>query len=60
MRRQYRTEKHRYVYLVGSKRDRKEMRKELRYLVYDKYPKGESERYDTLNPIPHKDLKETG
>ena len=47
---QTRNPKHRYVYLVGTKRDKKEMRKELRYKVYDKYPKGDERKYDTANP----------
>lgn len=51
-RRQERTEKHRYVYLVGNKREVKEMRKKLRYEVFDKYPKGDSEHYDLANPVP--------
>lgn len=51
-RRQYRSAKHRYVYLVGTRRERKEMRKELRYPVFDNYPKGESKHYSTENPIP--------
>lgn len=49
-RRQPRTAKHRYVYLVGSKRERKEMFKELNYLVLEQYPKGDSRRYDTSDP----------
>lgn len=47
---QTRNPKHRYVYLVGNKKERKEMRKQLRYKVYDKYPKGDERRYDTNNP----------
>lgn len=47
---QTRNPKHRYVYLVGDKRDRREMRGELKYPVYDKYPKGDERRYDTKNP----------
>ena len=47
---QTRNPKHRYIYLVGNKRERKEMRKQLRYQVYDKYPKGDERRYDTNNP----------
>ena len=48
--RQTRSAKHRYVYLIGNKRQRREMRKELRYKVYDKYPKGDEIRYDVNNP----------
>ena len=47
---QTRNPKHRYVYLVGTKRDKKQMLKELRYPVYDHYPKGDERRYDTDNP----------
>lgn len=47
---QTRNPKHRYVYLVGTKRDRKQMLKELRYPIYDHYPKGDERRYDTDNP----------
>jgi len=41
-----RPRKHRYVYFIGSKRQKKEMRDSLRYGV-EPYPKGESMRYDT-------------
>lgn len=51
-RRQLRTEKHRYVFLVGDKRTVRNMRRELRYPVISKYPKGESRHYDTSNPVP--------
>ena len=47
---QTRNQKHRYVYLVGSKRDKKYMRQQLRYKVLDTYPKGDERRYDTNNP----------
>ena len=47
---QTRSQKHRYVYLCGNKRTRKQMRKELKYPVYDKYPKGNEKHYDTDNP----------
>ena len=50
--RQTRSAKHRYIYLVGNKRDRREMRKELIYEVYDKYPKGDETRYDINDPKP--------
>lgn len=54
-RRQYRTAKHRYVYLVGDKREVKIMRSQLKYTVFDKYPKGDSEHYDLRNPTPFVD-----
>lgn len=47
---QTRSQKHRYVYLVGNKREKREMRKELIYKVYDHYPKGDETRYDPSNP----------
>lgn len=51
-RRQYRTAKYRYVYLVGTKRERKQMLKELKYPVLSEYPKGNSRHYDVANPVP--------
>lgn len=56
-RRVQRTAKHRYVFLMGSKRERKRMRKELRYEVLP-YPKGESVRYDTADPKGFVDTKQ--
>ena len=50
-RRQIRTAKHRYIYLVGNKRDKKKMMEQLRYPVIKEYPKGDSKHYDTDNPI---------
>lgn len=50
--RQTRSAKHRYVYLVGDKRTKKQMLKELRYPVIKEYPKGDEIRYDTNNPKP--------
>ena len=47
---QTRSRKHRYVYLVGDKRTKKQMRKELKYKVIDKYPKGDEQHYDVKNP----------
>lgn len=47
---QTRSQKHRYVYLVGNKREKKEMRKELKYKVYPQYPKGDETRYDINDP----------
>ena len=50
--RQIRTEKHRYVYLVGDRREVKQMREQLKYPVFDKYPKGDSAHYDISCPTP--------
>lgn len=47
---QTRSRKHRYVYLVGDRRTKKHMRKELKYKVIEKYPKGDETHYDTDNP----------
>lgn len=58
--RQTRSQKHRYVYLVGDKRTRREMRKELKYKVYDKYPKGNEVRYDVNNPKAIKPIEVIG
>ena len=50
-RRQNRTQKHRYIYIVAdSKRKRKEMLNKLNYAVQP-YPKGNSVHYDTNNPV---------
>lgn len=46
-----RTAKHRYIYMCGNKKERKEMRKELKWKVIDHYPKGESRKYDIRNPV---------
>lgn len=51
-RRQYRTAKHRYVYLTGNRGDKRHMRRELRYPIIDEYPKGQPVHYDTDNPVP--------
>ena len=42
--------KHRYVYFVGSKSQRRSMRAALRYPV-EPYPKGETRRYDASAPV---------
>lgn len=47
---QTRNPKHRYVYLVGTRRDKRVMREQLRYKVYSEYPKGDERRYDTDDP----------
>lgn len=51
-RRQPRSAKYRYVYLVGDKRTKKLMRRELNYKVVSKYPKGDEIKYNTDNPLP--------
>ncbi|MEE3344616.1 MAG: hypothetical protein VZS44_11020 [Bacilli bacterium] len=50
--RQNRTQKHRYIYIVAeSKRKKKEMLSLLTFPILP-YPKGDSRHYDTDNPIP--------
>lgn len=51
-RRQFRSAKHRYVFLVGDKRTKREMAKDLRYPVFKEYPKGDEIRYDVNDPKP--------
>lgn len=40
-----RPRKHRYIYFCGNHKQRKDMKKKLKYKIED-YPKGESRRYD--------------
>jgi hypothetical protein len=47
--------KHRYFYFIGSKTQKKAMRKALRYPVLP-YPKGESKRYDAKGAVPTQQL----
>lgn len=56
-RRQQRTAKHRYVFLIGDKREVKRMRSQLNYPVYTEYPKGNSDHYSIENPLPFIDSK---
>jgi len=56
-RRQIRTSKHRYIYLVGNKRQKKQMLKELNYPIIRNYPKGDEKHYDVDNPVPLMDTK---
>ena len=44
-------DKHRYCYFLGSKKQKKEMLKALKYPILP-YPKGESKRYDTSAEFP--------
>ena len=45
-----RPQKHRYVYFIGSRREKRELRKALKYRVYP-YPKGDTQRYKDGNHI---------
>lgn len=61
--RQTRSRKHRYIYLVGDKKTKKRMRAQLKYKVYDKYPKGNEVHYDpdspkAVNPITYYEREE--
>lgn len=47
---QTRSQKHRYVYLVGDKRTKRRMLSELKYPVIAQYPKGDETHYDTSAP----------
>lgn len=49
---QTRSQKHRYVYLVGDKRTKKQMLSELKYEIKPEYPKGDEVHYDIQNPKP--------
>ena len=40
-----RSTKHRYIYICGNKKQKKQLVKSLKYLIED-YPKGESRKYD--------------
>ena len=44
--RKFRSSKHRYIYIIASKKRRKKLLKELNYKIY-KYPKGQNINYDT-------------
>ena len=48
---QTRSQKHRYIYLVGDKRTKKVMLSQLKYKLQP-YPKGNDTRYDINNPKP--------
>ena len=40
-----RSSKHRYVYLIGNKRFKKAVLKDLKYPIYNYYPKGDNSNY---------------
>ena len=48
--RKFRSSKHRYIYFVGSKTQRKKWRQELNYKEQP-YPKGENKRYDSSHKV---------
>lgn len=51
-RRQIRTSKYRYVTFTGTRKDKKELLKQLKYPIIKEYPKGNSINYNTENPVP--------
>lgn len=51
-RRQIRTAKYRYVKIIGSKKDKRELLRDLKYPIIKQYPKGDNVNYDTKKPIP--------
>lgn len=53
--RKIRTAKHRYIYFCGSKTQKKEMRKALKYPV-EPYPKGDNKRYDAGKEVSTQEL----
>lgn len=55
--RQFRSAKHRYVYLVGDRRTKRQMLKELKYPIIKEYPKGDEIHYDIDNPKPVNPIK---
>ena len=42
--------KHRYIYIIGDKNDKKNLFKQLKYTIQE-YPKGNNKRYETDNNI---------
>ena len=50
-----RSAKHRYVYFVGNKKQKKELNSQLRYPVMP-YPKGNTQRYDAGDSVKTQEL----
>ena len=50
-----RSRKHRYIFFVGSKRDKKELNSKLKYPVMP-YPKGDSRHYDSGGIVNKQEL----
>jgi len=46
----YRSAKHRYIYIVGNKKDKKNLKNRLNYKIQD-YPKGDLSYYDSGNTV---------
>jgi len=45
-----RPRKHRYIYFIGTKKDKKKMKQSLKYQI-EEYPKGDSQRYNASAKI---------
>ncbi len=45
-----RPRKHRYIYIIANKKDKKKLLKELKYPIFN-YPKGNNKNYKTNNNI---------
>lgn len=54
---QSRSRKHRYIYLCGNKSTKRRMRKQLKYKVYDQYPKGDEQHYNVDAPKPINEIE---
>lgn len=50
-----RARKHRYVFFVGSKTQKKQMKKDLTYKIFS-YPKGDSRKYDSGTKVKTQQL----
>ena len=48
--------KHRYVFLCGNKYQKRKMIESLAYPIFEKYPKGESKRYDAGETVETQSL----
>lgn len=49
---QLRSSKYRYIYIVGDKRTKKEMLKNIKFEIIKEYPKIKETKYDINNPQP--------
>jgi hypothetical protein len=50
-----RSAKHRYIYFVGSRKQKQTLKDQLRYEIHP-YPKGESEKYNAGNSVKTQEL----
>lgn len=49
--RQDRSAKHRYVTITGSKRDKRDLKRQMKWKILNEYPKGDTQRYDDKGRI---------